>query len=83
MGMALLLLSRLHLRDLAGATRLDRLLWLSIGLDIGLVLAGCAFIWSGSRGDKRAALLGTGAGVAVQGAALATLHLSLAMQISR
>ena len=31
-------------RDVSGATRLDRLLWLNIGLDIGYVLVGATLI---------------------------------------
>ena len=79
---AILLLSRLSLRDLAGAIRLDRMVWLSIGLEIGLVLAGFALVWSGSRA-QRAARVGTGGAIVLQGAALATLHLVLAAQLSR
>ena len=79
---ALLLLTRLSPRDLAGAIRLDRMVWLSIGLEIGLVLVGFAFVWSGSRA-QRAALVGTGGAIVLQGAALATLHLALAAQLSR
>lgn len=80
---AFVLWRRIALRDLAGATRLDRMVWLGIGLDIGFVLAGLALIWSGSRDRQRPGLIGTGAGVVLQGAALAALHLTLAAHISR
>ncbi len=80
--LALLLLTQLSLRDLAGAIRLDRMVWLSVGLEIGLVFVGVALVWSGSRA-QRAELVGTGGAIALQGAALATLHLALAAQLSR
>ena len=31
----------LHLRDVSGAARLERLLWMNIGLDAGFVAMGC------------------------------------------
>src|SRR5947199_7704461 len=40
LAMALVAQRSLALRDLAGATRLDRMLWLNIGLDVGYILVG-------------------------------------------
>jgi hypothetical protein len=76
-------LRTLALRDLASATRLDRFLWLNIGLDAGYVLVGITLIIAGWRLGRRPGLLGAGIGVAVQGTALALLDLGLANQISR
>ena len=76
-------LSRLAPRDLAGATRLDRLLWLNIGLDGGYLLAGVVLIGTGWRLGRRLGLIGAGMGVVVQACALALLDLMLAAQISR
>jgi hypothetical protein len=73
----------LQLRDLAGATRLDRFLWLSIGLDVGLVLVGFVLIATGWRLGRRNDVIGAGAGVVVQGAALFLLDVILATRISR
>jgi hypothetical protein len=73
----------LALRDLAGATRLDRLLWLAIGLDAGFVLVGIALAAVGWRLGRRLGLIGAGTGIVVQGAALMVLDLVLAGQISR
>ena len=70
-------------RDLAGATRLDRLLWLILGLDLGCVLVGSTLIVTGWRLERRLGLVGAGMGVVVQGVALAILDLLLATQISR
>lgn len=76
-------LQRLQLRDLAGATRLDRLLWLNIGLDIGYVMVGVTLLLFGWRVLRRLGLVGAGLAVVVQGSALALLDLVLASQISR
>jgi hypothetical protein len=76
-------LRTLALRDLSGATRLDRFLWLNIGLDGGYVLVGLTLLLVGWRLGRRPGLIGAGIGVMVQGAALAILDVGLASQISR
>lgn len=81
--MTLLGQQSLSLRDLAGATRLDRMLWLNIGLDLGYVFVGLALAVVGWRAMRRLGLVGAGLGVIVQGSALAVLDLLLAGQISR
>jgi hypothetical protein len=73
----------LAMRDLAAATRLDRLLWLGTGLAIGCVMTGFALAAAGWWLGRRLRLVGTGIGVVVQGCALALLALRLASQISR
>lgn len=70
-------------RDLAAATRLDRLLWMNIGLDVGYVLAGATLAGVGWRVGRRFGAVGAGIGVVVQGSALLLLHLLLASRISR
>ncbi len=70
-------------RDLASATRLDRILWLNVGLDMGYVFVGIALAIAAMRLGRRFGLLGAGMGVVVQGCALALLDLALAAQISR
>jgi hypothetical protein len=70
-------------RDLAGATRLDRLLWLNIGLDVGYALVGLTLVVVGWRLGRRLGLVGAGLAVVLQGVALALLDLVLAGQISR
>lgn len=76
-------LQHLELRDLAGATRLDRFLWLNIGLDTGYVMVGITLLVLGWRVIRRLGLVGAGLAVIVQGSALALLDLVLAGQISR
>ena len=70
-------------RDIAGATRLDRVLWLNIGLDAGYVMVGVTLAVVGWRLGRRLGLVGAGTGVVVQGGALALLDLMLAARISR
>jgi hypothetical protein len=70
-------------RDVGSATRLDRLLWMHVGLDLGAVAVGITLVVLGWRLGRRMALLGSGMGIIVQGCALALLDLMLAGQISR
>jgi uncharacterized protein DUF6992 len=60
-------------RDLAGATHLDRMLWLNCGLDVGYVAVGVALAWTGWVLGRRLGLVGAGMGVVVQGLALLVL----------
>ena len=79
----LVLWTQLQIRDVSGATRLDRLLWLNIGLDAGYVLVGLTLAGVGWKIARRLGLVGAGIGIVVQGFALVLLDLVLAAQISR
>ncbi len=68
-------MARLAERDLASATRLDRILWLSVGLDFGLVLVGITLAATGWGLARRLGMVGAGIGVVVQGAGLLLLDL--------
>jgi hypothetical protein len=81
--LALLGFRSLAIRDLASATRLDRFLWLNIGLDAGYVMVGLTLLIAGWRLARRPGLIGAGIAIVVQGMALALLDLVLANQISR
>ena len=70
-------------RDLAAATRLDRFLWLNVGLDVGYLFVGVTLVATGWTLGRRLGLVGAGVAVVVQGIALALLDLLLASQISR
>jgi hypothetical protein len=80
---ALLGLRSLELHDLAGATRLDRFLWLSVGLDVGFAMVGITLLVLGWRFARHPGFVGAGIAVIVQGAALALLNLVFAGQIGR
>jgi hypothetical protein len=70
-------------RDLTGYTRLDRLLWLGLGLDTGFVMLGLALALAGWRLGRRLALVGAGTGILVQGLALLALHAYLVGVLAR
>jgi hypothetical protein len=79
------------LRDLSGATRLDRFAWLQLGLCIGIAGMGVAMslagrsiaAGAGSSREKTLAFVGAGIAVTLHGLALATLALLLIAAISR
>jgi len=73
----------LHLRDVGGAARLERLLWMRIGLDMGLVAVGATVSLTGRATSRKLVLMGAGLGVIVQGAALLLLDLQFAGLVSR
>ena len=74
-AVAIVRLRELAERDLAGATRLDRLAWLSAGLDGGFILAGITLATAGWLMGRRLGPLGAGIAIAVQGAGLLVLDL--------
>lgn len=71
----------LALRDLAGATRIDHLLWLAIGLDLGGIGAGAALAIAGWTAGQRLGLVGAGAGIIVQAAAFLVLDARFLAQL--
>ena len=76
-------LRSLALRDLGGATQLDRLLWLNLGLDTGYVAVGAAVALSGWLLGRRHGALGAGLAVAVHGLALFLLHATFLLQLEQ
>jgi hypothetical protein len=66
-------------RDVAGAERLDDLLWFLLGLDAGLALAAAAVVLLGWRA-ARTSLMGGGCAALVHALALLLVH---AQSISR
>ena len=59
-----------RLRDVSGAARLERLLWMNIGLDAGYVAMGVALACAAwVLGAQRLAGVGAGVGIIVQGLA--------------
>ncbi len=72
-----------ELPDLSKAARLERLLWMNIGLDGGYVAVGITLGLCGWIIARRLGPVGAGIGVAVQGLALLLLDLQFASMISR
>jgi hypothetical protein len=60
-------------RDVVGATKLDRLLWLNTGLNVGYIAVGVTLAVVGWQLGRRLGLVGAGLGVTVQGLALLVL----------
>jgi len=79
------------LRDIAGATRLDRFSWLQLGLYLGMTAAGVTFALAsrvmkltiGAEAETSLARVGAGVAIALHGLALATLELLLIADVSR
>jgi hypothetical protein len=73
----------LGMRDVSGATRLDRLTWLHIGLDAGMVGIGFTLVVAAWLQGRRLAVIGAGLGVVVQGLGLLVLNLTFASLLAR
>ena len=74
---------RLVERDIVSATRLDRLLWLSVGLDAGIVLVGATLATTGWVLSRRLGIVGAGIGILVQGSGLLVLDLRFVAMTTR
>jgi hypothetical protein len=73
----------LHLRDLAGAARLERATWARVGFDVGVIGMGAVLAAASRWFGRSLAGMGAGAGLAVQGAALLFIDLQLVSAVSR
>jgi hypothetical protein len=83
LAIALAALRGLALRDLAGATRLDRLLWLNLGLDAGYVAVGATVAIAAWTLGRRLGGIGAGVAIVVQGLALFLLDARLLLLLER
>jgi len=82
-GLAALWWFSAGLRDLAGAARLERMLWLTMGLDIGCVAAGAVLALAAWTFARRLGAVGAGTAIAIQGLALLVLDMQFASTVSR
>ena len=73
----------LSMRDVSAATRLDRLTWLAIGLDVGLIGVGVSTALLAWRPRHSLGAFGGGLGVLVQGLGLLVLDLTFASILGR
>ena len=73
----------LAMRDVSAATRLDRLTWLAIGLDVGLIGIGVSTAVLAWRHGRSLGAVGGGLGVLVQGLGLLVLDLTFASNLAR
>lgn len=73
----------LHLRDVSGSARLERLLWMNIGMDTGFVGMGAVLGFCGRVLARNIAAIGAGVGIVVQGLAMLLIDLQFASIVSR
>jgi hypothetical protein len=73
----------LQLRDLSGAARAERLLWMNVGVDAGFAGMGSVLALCGRILVRNAAAVGAGAGILVQGLGLLLIDLQFAAMVSR
>ena len=73
----------LSLRDVAGAARLERLMWLTMGLDAGCIAAGGVLATTAWMLSKRLGAVGAGTAIVVQGLALLVLDMQFVNTVSR
>ena len=74
---------QLAMRDVSGATRLDRLTWFSAGLNVGIIAAGVAVVGLAWLLGRRLTAIGAGLGIVVQGLGLLVLNLTFASLLAR
>ncbi len=73
----------LSMRDVSAATRLDRLTWFAVGLDVGIVGVGVAALVAARMSNRKLNGIGAGLGIIVQGLGLLVLDLTFAGIIAR
>jgi hypothetical protein len=71
------------MRDVSGAARLDRMLWFSSGVEIGIAATGFAIAATAWMVARRLAGVGAGLAIAAQGLALMVLDLQFITQITQ
>ena len=71
------------MRDVSAATRLDRLTWFAVGLDVGIVGVGAAALVAARMSNRKLNVIGAGLGIIVQGLGLLVLDLTFAGIIAR
>ena len=73
----------LSMRDVSAATRLDRLTWFAVGLDVGIVGVSAAALVAARMSNRKLNVIGAGLGIIVQGLGLLVLDLTFAGIIAR
>jgi len=73
----------LAMRDVSSATRLDRLTWFAVGLDVGIAGVGATVAIMAWAHARRLGAFGAGIGIVVQGLGLLVLDLTFASMLAR
>ena len=73
----------IHLRDVAGATRVERLAWLRIGFDLGIMGMGVILAAAGRVMARSPRMVGAGMAVVINGLALFAIDVQFVGNVSR
>lgn len=73
----------LHLRDVSGLARLERLLWMNIGMDVGFIGMGAVLGFCGRVLIRNIGAIGAAVAIVVQGLAMLLINLQFASAVSR
>jgi hypothetical protein len=73
----------MSMRDVSAATRLDRVTWFAVGIDVGIVAVGMTSALLAWRLTRNLRAFGGGLGVVVQGLGLLVLDLTFASILAR
>lgn len=71
------------LRDVSGAARLERYVWMNVGLDAGYVAAGAMLSITAWLLARKMAAVGAGVAIIVHGLALLLINLQFAAVVSK
>lgn len=82
-GIAALWWRTTGLRDVGGAARLERLLWLTMGLDVGCIAAGVVLAVTAWALSRRLGAVGAGTAIVIQGFALLVIDMQFVSTVSR
>lgn len=73
----------IHLRDVASATRVERLLWMRIGFDVGIAGMGGVLAAVGRIAARSPRATGAGIAIILHGLALFAIDVQFASRVSR
>lgn len=73
----------IHLRDVASATRVERLVWMRVGFDVGVVGMGGLLVVVGRIVARSPRATGAGIAIIVHGLALFAIDAQFASRVSR
>lgn len=73
----------LHVRDAAGAARVERLAWMRIGFDVGIVGMGITLAAAAGIIGRKLGAIGAGIAIVLHGLALFAIDVQFASGVSR
>lgn len=73
----------IHVRDAGGATRVERLAWMRIGFDVGIVGMGTTLAAAAGIFGRKLGAIGAGVAIVLHGLALFAIDVQFASGVSR